>query len=129
MNENVHVVLENAAAFQAVPRKLRSGSCGSAQTASFIDLGMSPLCESFVSANWLNAMEPSYPLHALICSNCLLVQLDQYVTAADVFSEYAYFSWYSDACHRPPIELRTYWTSRWRPRTYSWTPVQQSWRY
>src|SRR5512132_1918639 len=72
-------------------------SCGSAQMASFVDLGMSPLCESFVPADRLNAMEPFYPLHASICSDCLLVQLDQYVTAADIFSEYAYFSSYSDS--------------------------------
>ena len=58
---------------------------------------MSPLCESFVSADRLNAMEPFYPLHAYICNDCLLVQLDQYVTAADIFSEYAYFSSYSDS--------------------------------
>ena len=72
-------------------------SCGSAQMASFIDLGMSPLCKSYVPAERLNAMEPFYPLHAYICSDCLLVQLDQYVTAADIFSEYAYFSSYSDS--------------------------------
>ena len=58
-------------------------SCGSAQMVSFIDLGMSPLCESFVPAGRLNAMEPFYPLHAYTCSDCLLVQLDQYVTAAE----------------------------------------------
>src|SRR5512147_2487750 len=72
-------------------------SCGSAQMVSFIDLGMSPLCESFVPAGRLNAMEPFYPLHAYTCSDCLLVQLDQYVAAADIFSEYAYFSSYSDS--------------------------------
>lgn len=106
------------------PGKLRSGSCGSVQTASFIDPGMSPLCESFVSADRLNAMEPSYPLHAYMCSDCLLVQLDQYVTAAGVFSEYAYFSSYSDSWHRPPIELRTYWTSHWRPVFFDAGPAK-----
>jgi SAM-dependent methyltransferase len=65
--------------------------------ASFIDLGMSPLCESYVPADRLNAMEPFYPLHASICCECLLVQLGQYVTPADIFSEYAYFSSYSDS--------------------------------
>ena len=42
-------------------------------------------------------MEPFYPLHAKVCSDCMLVQLDQYVTASDIFEEYAYFSSYSDS--------------------------------
>lgn len=62
-----------------------------------VDLGMSPLCESFLSADKLNAMEPFYPLKVRVCEHCFLMQLDQYVAPEHIFSEYAYFSSYSDA--------------------------------
>jgi len=62
-----------------------------------VDLGMSPLCESYVSADRLNQMEPFYPLHVYVCRSCLLVQLEEYVSAADIFTEYAYFSSYSSS--------------------------------
>ena len=64
---------------------------------TFVDLGMSPLCESYVPANQLNHMEAFYPLHVLICEKCLLVQLDEYVSPEQIFTEYAYFSSYSDS--------------------------------
>jgi SAM-dependent methyltransferase len=64
---------------------------------TFVDLGMSPLCESFVSADQLNQMEPFYPLHAYVCEHCLLVQLKEYVSPEHIFTEYAYFSSYSDS--------------------------------
>ena len=60
-----------------------------------IDLGMSPLCESYVPADKLNSMEPFYPLHVYVCEHCFLVQLEEYVAPKDIFSEYAYFSSYS----------------------------------
>lgn len=60
-----------------------------------VDLGMSPLCESYVPPERLDAMEPFYPLHAKVCRACMLVQLDQYVGADEIFSEYAYFSSFS----------------------------------
>jgi SAM-dependent methyltransferase len=71
--------------------------CGAALQHTFVDLGMSPLCESYVPADRVNAMEPFYPLHAKVCSSCLLVQLEEFVTADAIFSEYAYFSSYSDS--------------------------------
>src|SRR5437870_3650044 len=58
---------------------------------------MSPLCESYVPKEKLNQMEPFYPLHAYVCERCFLVQLDDYVTRESIFSEYAYFSSYSDS--------------------------------
>ena len=61
----------------------------------FVDLGMSPLCESFLAAEQLNGMEPFYPLKVWVCDRCFLVQLEEYVSAAEIFSEYAYFSSYS----------------------------------
>jgi hypothetical protein len=64
---------------------------------TFVDLGMSPLCESYVPADRLGAMEPFYPLHAKICERCLLVQLEEFVAADEIFTEYAYFSSYSDS--------------------------------
>jgi C-methyltransferase C-terminal domain/Putative zinc binding domain/Methyltransferase domain len=64
---------------------------------TFVDLGMSPLCESYVPAERLNAMEPFYPLHARICESCLLVQLEEFVAPDEIFREYAYFSSYSDS--------------------------------
>jgi SAM-dependent methyltransferase len=62
----------------------------------FVDLGMSPLCESYVAADKLNAMEPFYPLCVRVCGNCFLAQLDEYVAPERIFTEYAYFSSYSD---------------------------------
>jgi hypothetical protein len=62
---------------------------------SFVDLGMSPLCESILSPAKLNEMEPYYPLHVFVCDHCFLVQLNQYVTPQHIFGQYAYFSSYS----------------------------------
>jgi hypothetical protein len=71
--------------------------CGTSLSQTFVDLGMSPLCESFLTADQLDRMEPFYPLHVHVCGQCFLVQLQQYVTPAEIFSEYAYFSSYSTA--------------------------------
>jgi hypothetical protein len=62
-----------------------------------MDLGMSPLCESYRSFEQLNEMEPFYPLHVYVCANCFLVQLLEYVKPDSIFAEYAYFSSYSDS--------------------------------
>jgi hypothetical protein len=71
--------------------------CGSNLTRTFVDLGMSPLCESYVPAERLDEAEVFYPLHVRLCDVCLLVQLPAYVSSEDIFSEYAYFSTYSDS--------------------------------
>jgi len=60
-----------------------------------VDLGMSPLCESFVPPDQADAMEPFFPLHAYVCGECYLVQLKEYVAPEAIFEEYAYFSSYS----------------------------------
>ena len=70
--------------------------CAAPLQCTFVDLGMSPLCESYVSAEQLNGMEPFYPLHAYVCTRCYLVQLEEYVSAEQIFTEYAYFSSYAD---------------------------------
>src|ERR1700733_12136387 len=64
---------------------------------TFVDLGMSPLCETYPSASDLNRGETYYPLHAYVCSECFLVQLEEYESGESIFSDYAYFSSYSDS--------------------------------
>lgn len=71
--------------------------CGAALTQSVVDLGMSPPCESFLSADQLDRMEPFYPLHAWVCDRCFLVQLEAYLTGEEIFTDYAYFSSFSDS--------------------------------
>ena len=58
---------------------------------------MSPLCESYLTAEQLNQMEPFYPLHVYVCEKCFLVQVQEYVSPEGIFTEYAYFSSYSDS--------------------------------
>ena len=70
--------------------------CNNPLGQTFVDLGMSPLCESYLNASQLNQMEPFYPLHVRVCGRCFLVQLEEYVTPENIFSDYAYFSSYSD---------------------------------
>jgi len=71
--------------------------CGTLLEHTFVDLGMSPLCESFLPADHLNQMEPFYPLHVQVCGSCFLVQLEAYVSPEHIFTDYAYFSSYSDS--------------------------------
>ena len=69
--------------------------CGARLTCSFVDLGMSPLCESYLAADQIDAPETFYPLHVRLCDKCLLVQLPAHVSGEHIFSDYAYFSSYS----------------------------------
>jgi SAM-dependent methyltransferase len=69
--------------------------CGSPLEAVFADLGMSPLANSYLPPDRAGAMEPFYPLCALVCGRCLLVQLEEFETPEAIFSDYAYFSSYS----------------------------------
>src|ERR1700691_5699543 len=69
--------------------------CGAVLRDLFVDLGSSPLANAYLSPALLSAMEPYYPLRALVCSRCFLVQLEQFETPAQIFSDYAYFSSYS----------------------------------
>ena len=70
--------------------------CSAPLTHLVIDLGMSPLCESFLPQSRQDEMEAFYPLCVKICEQCNLVQLDEYVEPEHIFSEYAYFSSYSE---------------------------------
>jgi SAM-dependent methyltransferase len=69
--------------------------CGDTLTRTLVDLGTSPLCESYRTQEQLDEMEPYYPLHVLLCDSCFLVQLKEYVSPDHIFSEYAYFSSFS----------------------------------
>jgi len=62
-----------------------------------VDLGMSPLCESYLTAEQLDRAEPFYPLHVRVCRSCFLVQVGEYVRSEEIFTEYAYFSSFSTA--------------------------------
>jgi SAM-dependent methyltransferase len=72
-------------------------NCGEALRHTFVDLGMSPLANSYLKATDLNQMEPFYPLHVRLCVACFLVQLEPVAKPEEIFSDYAYFSSYSDS--------------------------------
>ena len=69
--------------------------CNSELTRKFVNLGMSPLANSYLRSDQINQMEPYYPLHAFVCNKCLLVQLEEFETPEHIFTNYAYFSSYS----------------------------------
>jgi SAM-dependent methyltransferase len=71
--------------------------CGAPVEAVFADLGMSPLANSYLPPERANSMEPFYPLRALVCEKCFLVQLEEFETPEQIFSDYAYFSSYSSS--------------------------------
>lgn len=71
--------------------------CDTPLTRSFCDLGMSPLSNAFVEEGALFDMERFYPLHALVCTSCFLVQLGEFETPARIFEDYLYFSSYSES--------------------------------
>lgn len=63
----------------------------------FVDLGMTPLANSYLTSNRLNVSEVFYPLRAYVSDDYFVVQLEQFVRAKHIFGEYAYFSSYSDS--------------------------------
>src|SRR5262245_11947950 len=69
--------------------------CNAPLAKTFVDLGMSPLCESFLGGDQTDQMEAYFPLRVLVCDQCFLVQLQEYVKPTHIFTEYAYFSSYS----------------------------------
>jgi SAM-dependent methyltransferase len=70
--------------------------CDAPLRRTFVDLGLSPLCESFVAADQLDQPERFYPLRVFVCERCLLVQLPAHVGGEEIFGEYAYFSSFSE---------------------------------
>ncbi len=70
--------------------------CGAGLKHSMVDLGKSPLCETFLDAKQIDMMEPFFPLHVLVCDSCWLVQLKEYVAADGIFTDhYPYYSSFS----------------------------------
>ena len=62
----------------------------------FVDLGMTPLSNSYLKPTQLNQMEPFYPLRCFVCESCFLVQLEEFESPEQIFTDYAYLSSYSD---------------------------------
>jgi hypothetical protein len=72
--------------------------CNADLRQTFVDLGMSPLCQTQIAPEKLNEMEPFFPLHVYVCGSCYLVQLEEFVKPDVIFgAEYPYFSSYSDS--------------------------------
>ena len=94
MHVELHEQINSQPAMVGLPR---CRFCAAPLRNTFVDLGMSPLCESYVPPERLGAMEPFYPLHVRVCDSCLLVQLEEFVAPDEIFTEYAYFSSYSDS--------------------------------
>lgn len=77
------------------PHPPRCRGCGALLTSTFVDLGVSPLANSLLTPEQGQAMEPFYPLHAFVCGECFLVQLQEFESPAHIFSDYLYFSSYA----------------------------------
>ena len=78
--------------------------CQAPLTHTFVDLGMSPLANSYLKPEQLQTMEAFYPLHVYVCGSCFLVQLEQFETPENIFADYAYFSSYSESMLRHASE-------------------------
>ncbi len=75
----------------------RCRHCDTPLESTLCDLGMSPLANSYLRAEDLDRAEKFYPLHAFVCSECLLVQLAEFESPEYIFSDYAYFSSFSQS--------------------------------
>lgn len=82
---------------ETVNQKPKCRFCGTQIKHSFVDLGMSPLCQTHIKPEDINKLEVFYPLHAYVCTECWLVQLDEFVSPEEIFSEYDYFSSFSSS--------------------------------
>ncbi len=84
---------------------LKCSNCKALLKHSFADLGVSPLANSYLKEDQLQQMEPFYPLHAYVCDCCYLVQVPEFQSPKQIFSEYAYFSSYSESFSRKPSDI------------------------
>ena len=82
---------------ESAPPALACRFCGAGLPRPFLDLGMSPLANSYVRPADLGRMEPFYPLQLYVCPECRLVQLDEFESPERIFTDYAYFSSYSES--------------------------------
>jgi hypothetical protein len=89
--------LDSSAPAPTPPTRAACRFCGAPLGLTVVDLGMSPLSESFLTADQIRQMEPFFPLHVVACERCHLVQLEAFVPPDEIFTEYAYFSAYSTA--------------------------------
>jgi 2-polyprenyl-3-methyl-5-hydroxy-6-metoxy-1,4-benzoquinol methylase len=71
--------------------------CDNSLKYTFVDLGVSPLANAYIKAEQTNQMEPFYPLRVYVCEQCYLVQLPVFQSSEEIFSDYAYFSSFSDS--------------------------------
>ncbi len=71
--------------------------CESNRLRSVLDLGATPPCEKFLTADELDQPEQTFPLHLRVCEDCLLLQIPALITPEETFTEYAYFASYSDS--------------------------------
>ncbi|AFY36960.1 C-methyltransferase [[Leptolyngbya] sp. PCC 7376] len=71
--------------------------CQTPLSQTFVDLGMSPLANSYLKFESLSSAEKFYPLHTYVCSSCYLVQLEEFESPTHIFGDYAYFSSFSDS--------------------------------
>lgn len=76
---------------------MRCRLCDSDRIRSVLDLGATPPCEKFLTAAELDDPEPTYPLHLRLCEDCLLLQIPALISPEDNFTEYAYYSSFSDS--------------------------------
>ena len=86
--------------------------CSHPLTRSFVDLGMSPLSNSYLKAEHLQCVEPFYPLRAFVCDSCFLVQIEMIESPEQIFKDYAYFSSYSDTWLQHAREYTDYIAAR-----------------
>jgi 2-polyprenyl-3-methyl-5-hydroxy-6-metoxy-1,4-benzoquinol methylase len=89
------MTLSTGTPVQAVAKPCRF--CGANLHSTFVDLGMSPLCETYPTANEFHRGEIYYPLHVYVCDECFLVQLEEFERVENIFGDYLYFSSYSDS--------------------------------
>lgn len=91
-------LLEHPPTDAAIPKPFVCRNCSSSRLESVVDLGKSPLCETFLSRQQTQMAESFFPLHAFVCRDCWLVQLDEFVSGREIFRDgYAYFSSFSDS--------------------------------
>ncbi|HKC64050.1 MAG TPA: class I SAM-dependent methyltransferase [Pyrinomonadaceae bacterium] len=86
--------------------------CSTVLRHTFVDLGMSPLSNSYLTSEQANRMEPFYPLHARVCERCFLVQVEEFESPEEIFSDYAYFSSFSESWLRHAREYTDLMTKR-----------------
>ncbi len=97
MNTAADELCVSGAAANERQNQLSCRFCKAPLTRTFIDLGMSPMANSYLRRDQLNSMEPFFPLHAYLCDRCFLVQLEEFESPAAIFGNYAYFSSFSDS--------------------------------